>query len=102
MKKITFLMTTFAITCFISCSNGATNSSGDIDSTVVENDSAANAVSIPIEEGDSISEEAAQAAASLAESQGRGQCRFCSCTSFRQRPGYYQCWCGHQSFVHND
>lgn len=101
MKKIALLMTTFAVACFISCTNGATNASTENDSIAVENDSAANAVSIPIEEGDSISEEAAQAAASLAENQSRGHCRFCSCPSFNQRPGYYQCWCGHQSFVHD-
>ena len=35
-------------------------------------------------------------------SQGRGPCTHsgCKCTGFNQRPGYYQCWCGHQSFVH--
>ena len=37
-----------------------------------------------------------------ATSQGRGACTHpnCSCKSFNQRPGYNQCWCGHQSFVH--
>lgn len=34
--------------------------------------------------------------------QGTGACTYgnCKCTQFDQRPGYYQCWCGHQSFVH--
>lgn len=37
-----------------------------------------------------------------AASQGRGACTHsnCKCQSFNQRPGYNQCWCGHQSFVH--
>lgn len=36
------------------------------------------------------------------EVQGRGRCIYgtCKCPAFKQRPGYYQCWCGHQSFVH--
>lgn len=36
------------------------------------------------------------------EVQGRGRCTYgtCKCPAFKQRPGYYQCWCGHQSFVH--
>lgn len=34
--------------------------------------------------------------------QRRGPCTHagCKCQKFVQRPGYYQCWCGHQSFVH--
>lgn len=34
--------------------------------------------------------------------QGRGPCTMpnCKCPKFNQRPGYNQCWCGHQSFVH--
>ena len=34
--------------------------------------------------------------------QGRGPCTYpnCKCPKFNQRPGYNQCWCGHQSFVH--
>ena len=24
----------------------------------------------------------------------------CGCMGFNQRPGYYQCWCGHQRFTH--
>lgn len=37
-----------------------------------------------------------------AASQGRGACTQpnCKCQSFNQRPGYNQCWCGHQSFSH--
>ncbi|MBQ8455719.1 MAG: hypothetical protein IJ537_10355 [Bacteroidaceae bacterium] len=33
---------------------------------------------------------------------GRGPCTQpgCRCLAFNQRPGYYQCWCGHQSFSH--
>ncbi|GEM_PF-3146125 len=36
------------------------------------------------------------------EMQGRGACTMpnCKCPKFNQRPGYYQCWCGHQSFNH--
>lgn len=35
-------------------------------------------------------------------SQGYGACTHatCKCTKFNQRPGYYQCWCGHQREVH--
>ena len=35
-------------------------------------------------------------------SQGYGACthKGCQCKSFSQRPGYYQCWCGHQRNVH--
>lgn len=34
--------------------------------------------------------------------EGKGACTYgtCKCKGFVQRPGYYQCWCGHQSFVH--
>ena len=34
--------------------------------------------------------------------QGRGACTQpnCKCPAFKQRPGYNQCWCGHQSFSH--
>ena len=37
-----------------------------------------------------------------ATSQGNGACTYgtCKCSSFNQRPGYYQCWCGHQRFSH--
>ncbi len=33
---------------------------------------------------------------------GDGACthKGCACTKFDQRPGYYQCWCGHQRYVH--
>lgn len=33
---------------------------------------------------------------------GNGACTYtnCKCPKFNQRPGYYQCWCGHQSFMH--
>lgn len=33
---------------------------------------------------------------------GRGACTQpnCHCQKFNQRPGYYQCWCGHGSFMH--
>lgn len=35
-------------------------------------------------------------------SQGSGACTQpnCRCQKFDQRPGYYQCWCGHQRFSH--
>ena len=35
-------------------------------------------------------------------SQGNGACTYgtCKCSGFNQRPGYYQCWCGHQRFSH--
>jgi hypothetical protein len=34
--------------------------------------------------------------------EGRGACTMkgCKCQKFVQRKGYYQCVCGHQSFVH--
>ena len=37
-----------------------------------------------------------------ATSQGNGACTYgsCKCSGFNQRPGYYQCWCGHQRFSH--
>ena len=37
-----------------------------------------------------------------ATSQGNGACTYgtCKCPGFNQRPGYYQCWCGHQRFSH--
>lgn len=34
--------------------------------------------------------------------QGAGACTHpnCGCMEFNQRPGYYQCWCGHQRYTH--
>lgn len=33
---------------------------------------------------------------------GNGPCTYgtCKCKGFVQRPGYNQCWCGHQRFSH--